>query len=139
MPQPQYPKAHKPNAQGQDGTLQALILHQHQQAVQEAQKALEKVQAQHDQMAAENEEIKKKKELDDKLLEDMRKELDQYKSQFDSKHILEKKTVRRETMQRARLAKGTAKKQVKNVENQQRKSKQAAKSRASSQKPRKAK
>lgn len=119
MAQTQYPKPHKPNAQGGDNTLQALILHQHQQAVQQAQQQLveaqnqmKKVQAEAEEHKKASEKVKKQSELDKKLHEETRKELEKYKSQYDAKHIMEKKTVNRETMQRARLAKTSTKKAV---------------------------
>lgn len=112
MAQSKYPKPHTPNAKGSDGTLQALILHQHQVAVQKAQEELAQAQQQMQKVQQEHDATKKKKELDDKLHQETRKELEKYKSQYDPKHILEKKTVNRETMQRARLAKSTTKKAV---------------------------
>lgn len=104
------PKA-RPPASDQN-ILNALILHQHQRAVEDAQKQLKESQTQMQAVQQEHEALKKKKELDDKLHKEVRSELDKMKTQFDGNYAFEKKTVKKETMQRARLAKTTAKKTV---------------------------
>lgn len=112
--------------------LQALILHQHQQAAQKAQEELKKIQDEHKKLQAEHEATKKKKELDDKLHKETRKELHKLKSQFDGNYAFEQKSLKRETMQRARLAKGTAKKTVQQKQKEARNAKKVTKPRTTS-------
>lgn len=96
----------------QNNVMQGLILHQHISAAEEAKKQAEEHRAAAEEAKKELDAMKKKAELDKKHHEETRKELDKLKSQFDAGYAFEKKQVRRDTMNRVRLAKGKVKKDV---------------------------